>query len=376
MSSVNLSTPVRTFDPLQLVRESLRHSHAYTPSVIPDESPSRIIKLDMNESPYGPSPRTREALASFSETNRYPDFGQIELRQAIARYASCDADQIICGAGLDDVLNTLMHGTIGPGDEVIISDPTFGVYRMLISLYEGVTVNVPLADDFSLRPDAILDAISDRTKLIIICTPNNPTGNALDPAAIEQVIRLSGCLVAVDEAYAEFARTSCSGFLETYPNVAILRTLSKFAGLAGMRVGYGIFPIEIAPLFEPVVPAFHNVASASRVAAIAALDDLDYLGGVVDRIIADRDTLAANLAEIPGVEPLPSSTNFLLVRLPVDEAKPVIDELANRGIIVRNFPDHAYGLHQYLRVTVGTTADNDAFVSGLEDILSGMRSQA
>ncbi len=376
MSSVKLSAPSRTWDPQQLVRESLRRTHAYVPAVVPVSPPSRVVKLDMNESPYGPSPRTREALATFTETNRYPDFEQLELRVAIGRYVGRDPGTIVCGAGLDDVLNTLMHAIIEPGSEVIISDPTFGVYRMLISAYDGVAVNVPLDEQFALRPDAILDAITDNTKLIIICTPNNPTGNVLDPEAIEQIVGESGCLVAIDEAYAEFARTSYVHLMDRYPNVAIFRTMSKFAGLAGMRVGYGIFPEDVAGLLAPVVPAFHNVAMASRVAAIAALDDLEYLGGVVDRIVADREALSANLCEIPGVQPLPSETNFILVKLPGERAEPIIQELAVRGIFVRSFPSPVYGLDRYLRVTVGSTEDNELFITELADIVANLEARA
>ncbi|MGE3799000.1 MAG: histidinol-phosphate transaminase, partial [Thermomicrobiales bacterium] len=254
MTTAKIPAQSRTWDPEQLVRASLRRTHAYVPAVVPDAPPPRHVKLDMNESPYGPSPRTLAALSAFSETNRYPDFGQRELREALGRYVDRDPDSIICGAGLDDVLNTLMHATIEPGSEVIISDPTFGVYRMLVSLYDGTTVNVPLDDDFALQPEAILTAVTDATKLIIVCTPNNPTGNVLDPAAIEQVVAESGCLVAIDEAYAEFAGTSYLSLMDRYPNVAIFRTMSKFAGLAGLRIGYGVFPPNLARLLSPVIP--------------------------------------------------------------------------------------------------------------------------
>ncbi len=373
MASVELSSTARAFNPRSLVRESLLDSHAYTPATIPSAPPERVIKLDMNESPYGPSPKARAALASFSETNRYPDFDQASLREAIGRYVGRDPASIICGAGLDDVLNTLLHAILQPGSEVIISEPTFGVYRMLVSLYEGVTIDVPLSADFALRPDAILSAVTDRTKLIIICTPNNPTGNSLDRNAVEQIVAEAPCLVAIDEAYAEFSRTTYLDLMDQHPNVAIFRTMSKFAGLAGMRVGYGVFSLEMAQLLAPVVPAFHNVSTASRAATIASLDDLDYLNGIVDRIIADRETLAANLRELDGVEPLPSQTNFLLVRLPVERARPVIEELANRGIFVRSFPSPGLGLEQYLRVTVGTMEENDIFVTELESVLEAAR---
>lgn len=327
----------------------------------------------MNESPYGPSPKTRAALLDFAETNRYPDFEQLALREAIGAYIGCDAGQVICGAGLDDVLNTFLHAVIEPGDEVIISEPTFGVYRALISLYDGVTVNAPLTSEFELDPYRILSSITDRTKFVIICTPNNPTGNPLDRGGIEQIVAEAPCMVLIDEAYAEFSGGSHLDFMDRYPNVAIFRTMSKFAGLAGMRVGYGIFAPALMPFLVPVTPAFHNVSMASRVAAIASLDDLEFLNGMVATIVADRDRLAAALKEIPGVLPLPSATNFLLVRLPLDDARPVVAGLAQRGIFVRHFSKPDLGIRGCLRVTVGLPEENRVFVDELSDILATQR---
>jgi histidinol-phosphate aminotransferase len=376
VTPVELRLPTKPFDPAAVVRPSLRSTHAYTPATIPEHRAARVIKLDMNESPYGPSPKTRDAIAAFTATNRYPDFEQIGLREAIGHYVERDPETIICGAGLDDVLNTLMHAVLEPGAEVIISEPTFGVYRMLISLYDAVAVNVPLDASFQLRPEGILNAITERTKCIIICTPNNPTGNPIDRGAIERVAGEAPCLVAIDEAYAEFAGESLIDLLDRFENVAIFRTMSKFAGLAGMRVGYGVFPKRLMPYLAPVIPAFHNVSMISRVAAIAALDDFDYLEGIVRTIIRDRETLAANLSELPGVETMPSQTNFLLVRLPVVDAMPVITELANRGIFVRSFPNPVLGLERFLRVTIGTPEENDAFVRELASILDARSASA
>jgi histidinol-phosphate aminotransferase len=362
-----LATP--TFDASTIVRPSLRSTKPYVPATPLGQDSGRVIKLDMNESPYGPSPKAREALASFADTHRYPDFAQQELREALSQYVEMPAEQIVCGAGLDDVLNTLCHTVIDPGDEVIISEPTFGVYRLLVSLYDGVTVNVPLTEGFSLDPDRILEAISPRTKFIVICTPNNPTGNQLDTEAIERIAAEAPCLVAIDEAYAEFAGTSHIELMHRYPNVAIFRTMSKFAGLAGMRVGYGIMPESLIGPIQPVIPAFHNVSLASRVAAIASLADLPYLQGVVQQIVADRDHLAAELAKIPGVHPLSSATNFLLVRLPITDAAGVVEELARRGIYVRHFARPDLGLVDCLRVTVGTSKENAIFLEELKSIL-------
>jgi histidinol-phosphate aminotransferase len=145
--------------------------------------------------------------------------------------------------------------------------------------------------------------------------------------------------------------------------------MSKFAGLAGMRVGYGIFPAALMPHLKGVTPAFHNVSAASTVAAVASLEDLDYLNGIVARIVADREALAANLRELPGVEPLPSATNFILVRLPVADGVPVVAALAARGILVRSYPKASDGIRDCLRVTIGTTEENELFLAALEEVL-------
>jgi histidinol-phosphate aminotransferase len=292
------------------------------------------------------------------------------LREALAGYAGVPADQIVAGAGLDDVLNNLFVLLVDPGDEVIIHEPTFGVYRALIGIHGGVTVNVPLTPEFALDVDRILAAITPRTKLVVVCNPNNPTGNVFDPAAVERIVAGASCLVAIDEAYAEFAGSTLQPLMERYPNVCVLRTMSKFAGLAGLRVGYGIFPPALMADLWRVTPAFCNVSAASTAAAIASLDDLEYLTGLVQRINADRDALAANLSELPGVAPLPSATNFLLVRLPVEDAGPVVAELAKRGVHVRHFANPTLGIRDCLRVSIGTTEENEIFLGELASILA------
>jgi histidinol-phosphate aminotransferase len=358
-----------TFDIESFVRPAVRAIPTYVPAKLPADQPRQIIRLDMNESPYGPSPKTRAALASFSQTHRYPDFGAIELRTALSGYTGVPADQIICGAGLDDVINTLFLATIDPGDEVIIHEPTFGVYRALIAHYNGRTVNAPLTAEFEINPDLVLASVTDRTKIIILCTPNNPTGNALNPLAVEHIVSSAPCIVAIDEAYAEFAGSSYIPLLDRYPNVVVLRTMSKFAGLAGMRVGYGMFPASFMPYVTPVAPPFHNISVASARAAIAALTDTEFLQGIVNRIVSDREALAANLREVSGVHPYPSSTNFLLVKLPVEDAAPVVAALAERGILVRSFPNPSLGIRDCLRVTIGTQEEIEVFLNELEGIL-------
>jgi len=358
-------TSIRSpFELESLVRPVVRATTPYSRDPEPVVPPALDIHLDLNESPYGPSPKTRAALAEFATTHRYPEFEADELRAAIGGYLDRPADQIIVGSGLDDVITTMAMLLIDPGDRVIISEPTFGVYRPLFTFHGADVVDVPLREDFSLDVDGMLAACDGRTKLVIVCNPNNPTGNLFDTDAVERIVAEATCLVAIDEAYAEFAGYTHLPLMDRYPNVAVLRTMSKFAGLAGMRVGYGVFPALLMPHLLHVMPAFGNVSTASTVAAIAALGDLQYLSGVVATIVADRERLTNQLRALPGVDPCPSATNFLLVRLPVPGG-PVVRKLADRGIYVRRV-----ALHDYLRVTVGLPEENALFLHALTEVLT------
>ena len=359
----------RRYDAERMIKPAVRSMPAYRREEPPASPPPRDIRLDWNESAYGPSPKAREALAAFAGFHRYPPIDAANLREALGRYVGAPADQVICGAGLDDVLNTLAMTLLEPGDKVLISEPTFGVYRPLFAGHGAEVVDVPLAPGWQLDVDALLEAADERTKLIVVCNPNNPTGTLFDPAAVERVCAEAPCVVAIDEAYAEFAGVAHRPLMERYPNVVVLRTMSKFAGLAGMRVGYGVFPESLVGYALRVMPAFANVGSASAAAAIASLEDLPYLEGVVARIVADRDALAERLRRIPGVVPVDSATNFLLVKLPVEDAGPVVAELGRRGIFVRHFGRPDLGLQPYLRVSLGTPEETAAFADELAAIL-------
>lgn len=364
------TTSTRTFNLDRLVRPAVHAIPSYLPAKGAGQAPERVIRLDMNESPYPPTAHVRKALAEFAHTNRYPSFDAGEVRTALAAYAGVPVETMIAGAGLDDVLNTLFQTLLDPGDQIIISEPTFGVYRALAGIYAAETIDVPLQAGFALDADGVLAAVTDRTKVIIICTPNNPSGNELDPVAIERIVSEAPCVVAIDEAYWEFAGKTHLGLREKYDNVVILRTMSKFAGMAGMRVGYGIFPEGLLGAINKVVPAFHNVSVASAVAVKAALEDIDNLYANLNKIKADRDALADSLREIPGVHPYESSTNFLLIKLPVPNAGPVVKELATRGILVRHFGNPAYGLIDCIRPSIGTTEENEIFLNALAEILA------
>jgi histidinol-phosphate aminotransferase len=364
-----IAEPKVAFDPAALVRPAVRALPRYTREAASATTPPREINLAWNESPHGPSPKARAALAAFDRSHRYPEYDAHTLRAALGRYVNAPVEQIVAGAGLDDVLNTLATLLIDPGDRVIISEPTFGVYRPLFATHGGEVVDVPLLPGFALDADGILAAIDRRTKLVIVCNPNNPTGNLFDPAAVERVVAEAPCLVAIDEAYGEFAGVAQRALVDRYPNVAVLRTMSKFAGLAGMRVGYGVFPEPLMEHLLRVMPGFCNVSTAATAAALASLEDLPHLETVVAQIVADREALAAQMRAIPGVEPFPSATNFILARLPVADAGPVVAALARRGVYVRHFARPDLGLVDCLRVSVGTAEDNAVFVAELAAVL-------
>ena len=359
------ATPPTSLDLISLVRREVRDLPSYVPAIGAAKKPDRLIRLDMNESPFGPSPRTRAALADFAQTNRYPDFAQSALRSSLSQYTGVPVEQIICGAGLDDVFTSLAHLLIEPGDEVVISEPTFGVYRPLFSMHGANVVNVPLSPDFELMPEQVIAAVNDRTKLVIICSPNNPTGNLFAQEAIESICSHARCLVAIDEAYAEFAGVSQIPLMDRFPNVMVLRTMSKWAGLAGMRVGYGLVPKDLVGAIGHVVPPFHNVALASSEAAVAAIDDRDFLMKQVGVICEFRDALLADIEQINGLEPLPTVTNFILVRTQFPDARPLVQAIAERGVLIRGYSDPL--LQPYFRVTVGHPEENDRFLLALRE---------
>jgi histidinol-phosphate aminotransferase len=354
-----------------LIRAGVEPVVGYRPGAS-DLSSQPSARLDWNESPFGLSPKAQAALTGFTAGNRYPDYLQTPLREALAEYLHVGADRIIPGAGLDDVFNTLAMLIIQPGDEVIICEPTFGVYRSLFSLHGATIVNVPLtpAPDFSLDVEGILAAVTERTKLVMLCQPNNPTGNLMPRADIERIVTSVPAIVGIDEAYAEFSGTSHLDLAERYENVVLFRTLSKFAGLAGFRVGYGVFPAWSLPYLARVAPPFFNISALSSAVAVASLADLPALHANLDVLLAEREQLAANLAEIEGVEVFPSATNFILVSLPLEDSTQLLNDLAEHRVFVRRFGQPDHHLQHCLRISIGSPADNrmflDTFIERLE----------
>jgi histidinol-phosphate aminotransferase len=356
-----------TFQPERIARPHIKPMASYVPGVSPVDDPS-AVRLDWNESPYGLSPKAQAVYDEYRNGNRYPTFAQDALIAALAKYAGAPAERIIAGAGLDDVFATLAITIIEPGDEVIISDPTFGVYRSLFEVHGAHVIDVPLgpAPDFALDTEGIITAANSRTKLIIVCNPNNPTGTLYSANDISRIVESVDAVVAIDEAYAEFSGVNHLGIANLFPNVVLLRTLSKFAGLAGYRVGYGIFPESLMPWIRRAAPAFYNVSAISAAIAVASLDDLDHLEGNVAALVSERSRLIQTLNDMPGVEAFDSAANFVLLSLPVRDSAVITSRLETDNVFVRSYSG---SLAHCIRVSVGTPEDNTAFLVSLRRAL-------
>lgn len=352
------------------VRNEVSPAGAY--KLAPREHHPDSIFLNLNESPYPISPKAQQVLRDFGSGNRYPDFAQVPLRQAIGAYVGFAPERIAVGAGLDDVFAILATLFVSPGTEVVISDPTFGVYATFYPLHGGTIVDVPLgpAPDFAFDADAVIAAVNENTAFVMICNPNNPTGTLFPVSEVERVVRSVDCPVVIDEAYAEFSGIDHLHLAREYGNAIIMRTLSKFAGLAGIRVGYAIFPEDLVPHVTAAMPAFGNISALSAEIAIASLQDIKHLAANRDEQVAERERVRALLNEIPGITAYPSATNFVLFDLPGDDSSDVLAALNDRHIYVRRYGEPAWGLGGHLRVSIGLPHENTAFLTALEEIMA------
>jgi len=276
-------------------------------------APEKVIKLDGNENPYGCSPRVQRALGKSNSLHIYPDPLNREIRQVLEGYTGFGSEYLAAGSGSDELIDNLLRITLEPGDRIINCPPTFGMYPFSTHVCGGETITVPRKPDYSIDVPAIESAIDARTKVIFITSPNNPTGNL---AAENDIIRIlkTGLLVIVDEAYYEFAGESMAPLVRSHSNLAVLRTFSKWAGLAGLRVGYGIMPPEIVEIiYRMKMP--YNITIAAQIAVRETFADMDYMQGTIKAIIAERERLFAKLKAQGIVDPIPSRSNFILCRV-------------------------------------------------------------
>ncbi|MCH8949077.1 MAG: histidinol-phosphate transaminase [Chloroflexi bacterium] len=325
-------------------------------------APERIVKLDGNENPYGPSPGTVTALAEFKDYNRYPDPQQRSLRAALSDYTGVAGEHIVAGAGSDELIDLLLRALIGQGDGVIECPPTFGMYGFSTRVAGGRSVVVPRREDFSLDMPGIRAAAGE-AKIIFLASPNNPTGNPLSGDELEQLLD-TDLLVVIDEAYFEFTGDG-EDFVSLVPqreNLVVLRTFSKWAGLAGLRAGYGIMPAALADVLMHMKPPY-SPSIAAEVAMLASLEDRELLMERVGEIVRERERMADALTALEMLDVYPSRANFLLARLHGGDARAVHDALAEQGVFVRYFDTPE--LQDCLRFSAGTSSDTDRLLAAL-----------
>ena len=326
-------------------------------------SEDRIIRLNANENPYGPSPAVTRAIAS-SPLHLYPDPMQRRVRDALSDYVGLDPSNIVLGSGSGELIDLLFRVFVDPGDSVIECDPTFGMYRFCAGVAGAHLISIPRDDRFEIDVRSVVAAVEPTTKMIFVNSPNNPTGN---PASEEQVRVLLdvGPLVVVDEAYFEFHGRTLSVLLAERDNLVVLRTMSKWAGIAGLRVGYTLaHPGVVDALLGVKIP--YNLSTIAEIAAVASLEDADTLLERVRTIVHERERLFSLLENMPGLKPWPSKGNFILCQTDAGRARDIFEGLARLGIFVR-LPGPGR-LGDCFRVTIGTPDQSDAFVTALHEM--------
>ena len=325
---------------------------------------SDSIKLASNEHPIGPSPKVTAAIhAAVEEAHRYPDGASFALRDLLAERLGVADNQLVFGCGGDEILELLAKTLLSPGDEVVFAWPSFAMYPIVAQGMGATSVRVPLDAEHRHDLPAMADAVTDRTKLIFVCNPNNPTGTSVGAAELDAFMERvpEDVVVMIDEAYWEFAERpdfpDSLAWVERRPATLVLRTFSKIYGLAGLRVGYGIAGSELAEYLQRARHPF-NVNRLAEAAAVAALDDTEHVKRTVEMVIEGRAYLTRELHAM-GVEVIPSEANFLLARVGMG----VYDVLLEQGIIVR--PLAGYEMPDCIRITVGAPHENERLVKAL-----------
>lgn len=357
---------------MRLVRRDLLGMEGYEP-IEPIEAIAgrygvpidRIAKLDGNENTYGPTPAVIDAIAR-APFEFYSDPDQRSLREALSAYTGVPGSMIVAGHGSDELIDLVGRALLSPGDAILECTPTFGMYRFTAAVCGARVINVPRRPDFSLDLDGIRAAIDARTKAIFLASPNNPTPNLLTLGELDACLGL-GPAVVVDEAYIEFAGLdhSYASLVTGRDDLIVLRTFSKWAGLAGLRLGYGLMPEAFANLLMLIKPPYTpNVAS--EFAGIAALRDRDALMLHVHAIVAERERLIQELAKIPYLQPFPSVTNFILCRVRGGEARRLRDRLRERGVFIRYFSEPA--IQDCIRISVARPRETALLLDALRVI--------
>lgn len=354
------------------IRPHLKKLSPYQP-ILPFEvlsaklgrKPEDIIKLDANENPYGPPPEVLEALGSLKFPYIYPDPESRQLRAALAEDSGLESDYILVGCGCDELIDLIMRCVLDPGDKILDCPPTFTMYEFDAGVNGAQVVKVPRKPDFSLNVEHIAETVErEKPKCIFLTSPNNPDGSIISDEELLKILDMP-ILVVLDEAYIEFSGLeSRMPWVKKHDNLIVLRTFSKRAGLAGIRVGYGSFPLSIIKyLWRAKQP--YNVSVAAEIAACAALQNPKYLEMVKEALVQERDRLFKLLSEVPFLNPYPSYSNFILCEVTAGmDAKKLKEDLSKMGVMVRHYNNKE--LNGYIRVTAGKPEQTDILMDCLK----------
>ncbi len=347
-----------------MIREVIRILNPYESGKSAEYLKKGLVVLCSNENPYPPHPAVIEAIEEeLSRINRYPDPDYGELKEAISEYLDVGIENIAVGCGASDVLNNVCVAVLDVMDVVTIPIPSYTMYAILAMLRDA-SLNFVEYPYYQIESEDIIDK-SRGSKLMFLCSPNNPTGNTIKD--LEDILSNFDGLVVLDEAYAEFSGKSAVDLIKDYDNLVIVRTFSKFFGLAGLRIGYAVSGnLELIEGLEKIRLPFciNNIAVR---AAVAALENLDYYVRIRDKIVESREKLAKEIEKFELLEVLPSEANFLLVR--VKEKTGLAKKLEKEGVAVRDVTG-LMGLEgEHLRITVGREEENKALIEALKRIL-------
>jgi histidinol-phosphate aminotransferase len=334
---------------------------------------TEIIKLASNENPLGPSKLAVEAIKNeAANVNIYPDPTASALKEKLGAKYGFKESEIIIGNGGEEILKMLAMATINRGDEAIMAEPTFSLYDISVSYMGGVSVKIPLKEDLSMNLDAMIEAITDKTKLMYICNPNNPIANIINKKELEEFVAKvpEHVVLVIDEAYYEYAIRNAEypnglEILKKRPNTLVMRTFAKVAGLAGMRIGYSFASEEIISEINKVRNVF-NVNRLAQAAAVASMDDEKHIENTVN-LNFESLGLFAEYFESKGMKYIESNANFIFVNIGMD-SKIVFTELQKKGMILR--PGFIWGYDTWVRISSGDIESTKKFIKALDEVVS------
>ncbi|HWF88622.1 MAG TPA: histidinol-phosphate transaminase [Pyrinomonadaceae bacterium] len=350
---------------LDSIKPSVRAVKAYTLA-----AHHASLKLNQNENPWDAPARIKdEVLRRFAERkwSQYPDFVPATLNERLAAFAGWRADGVIAGNGSNELIQAVLMVTMEPGKTLLLSQPTFTLYKQVATVLGGTVETVFLNSDLQYDTEAVVRFVDEKQPdVTIICSPNNPTGCVIDDDALRALLKTARGLVVVDEAYHEFAGHSAVPLLNEYENLIVLRTFSKAMAVAALRIGYLLAaPALVREVGKAVLP--YNVNVFSQIAAGVAMENYETdLRPLVREIVAERDRLFGELSKIDGLAPVPSQANFILVKSAIDP-KQIFSELLTRDILIRDVSSYPM-LSEYFRFSVGTPEQNDYVLKAINEI--------